>query len=131
MDLFWKASALAVICVILGLTLKKWDGNFFLLLSLLACCMLGTAVVSYMKPVITMIERLDTMGSLGDNTVKILLKIVGTGIVGEMVSLICADAGNASVGKLMEVLTSCAVLWLSIPIIDGLVNLIIEILGAV
>ena len=54
---------------------------------------------------------------------------VGIGLVVEMGSLICADAGNSALGKTLQILGAIAVLWLSIPLINSLIALLEQILG--
>lgn len=131
MDLFWKSVAAALISVILGLAVGKWEHNFSLLLSVLFCCMVGVVVASFLVPVMDLMAQLEAIGKIGNNTLRILLKVVGISFVGELVSLICMDAGNSSMAKMVGFLTSSVILWLSIPIINQFIDMLKQILGAV
>ena len=131
MDLFWKCAAAALICVILGITLKKWEQNFSLLLSIMICCMIGIVVVSFLSPVMDLLHQLVEISNISISTLGILLKVVGISFVGEIVSLICTDSGNSSIAKILGFLTDCVILWLSIPIINQFIDLLKQILGAV
>lgn len=131
MDLFWKSVAAAIISVILGLTLGKWEHVFSLLMSVLICSMIGIAVTCFLVPVIDLMVELGAMSSIEENTLRILLKVVGISFVGELVSLLCSDAGNSAMAKLLGVLTSSVVLWLSLPIIHQFIDLLKQILGMV
>jgi hypothetical protein len=56
--------------------------------------------------------------------------VIGIGILSEISALICADAGNSSLGKALQILGGTAMLWLSLPVFRTLVDLIRSILGA-
>lgn len=131
MDLFWKSAAAVLITVVIALALGKWESNITLMLSVAACSMVGMIAVSFLEPVMDLFRQLSAMSGLGKNTLAILLKILGIGFVTEIVSLICTDSGNSSLGKIMTFLSSSVVLWLSIPIINQLVDILKQILGAI
>ena len=131
MDIFIKAAAGIFIAVILGLTLAKQGKDISLLLTVLVCCMVVTAAVTYLQPVITVLERLQALGNLEQNMFQTLLKAVGIGLIAELMMLICNDAGNTSLGKTLQILATAVIVWLSIPMLDALLELIDGILGAV
>jgi len=130
-DIFIKAAAGIFIAVILGLTLAKQGKDISLLLTVLVCCMVVTAAVTYLQPVIAFLERLRTLGNLEQDMCQILLKAVGIGLIAELMTLICNDAGNTSLGKTLQILATAVIVWLSIPMLDALLELIDGILGAV
>ena len=43
----------------------------------------------------------------------------------------CTDAGNGALGKALQLLTGAVILWLSIPLIQALIELLSEMLGEV
>ena len=59
---------------------------------------------------------------------EILLKVVGIGMISQITELVCADSGNKSLGKSLQILTSALILCLSIPILDEMVSLIESLL---
>ncbi len=131
MELYWQGAAAVLLTVILGLSLGSQKKETGLLLTIAACCLVATAAMSYLGPVITFVQELQTLGQLDDGMLEILLKAVGIGLVGEIASLICTDAGNGALGKTLQLLTSAVVLWLSLPLLNALLELIQEILGEV
>jgi hypothetical protein len=48
-----------------------------------------------------------------------------------LAGLICTDAGNGALGKALQLLTGAVILWLSIPLIQALIELLSEMLGEV
>lgn len=131
MDIFIKAAAGIFIAVILGLALSKQGKDLSLLLTVAVCCMVVTAAVTYLQPVIDFLQRLQTIGQLHSDMFETLLKAVGIGLLAEIMSMICTDSGNASLGKTLEILATAVILWMSIPMLNALIELIDSILGAV
>ena len=131
MDRFWQAAAGGMIAVVLWLILSKQGKDFALVLSLLACCLILGVMGSYLEPVLDLVRRLEHLGNLQPEWISVMLKAVGIGLVVELAALICTDAGNASMGKTIQFLGTSVILWLSIPLINGLLDLITQILGDV
>lgn len=129
MEGFWQGAAAVLLAVILVLALGKQGKEAGLLLSLAVCCMLAVLAISYLEPVVALVQRLQDMTGLDSGMLQILLKAVGIGIIGEIASLICADSGNAALGKALQLLSAAVILWLSIPLIEALLELLQEMLG--
>jgi stage III sporulation protein AD len=69
------------------------------------------------------------MTKLNTDLLAVILKTVGIGIVGELATLICTDAGNTALAKTVQILTTAMILWLSIPLFESLLDLVQAILG--
>ena len=130
MEKFIKVAAGVLVALVLYLILNKQGKDFAVLISLGVCCMVVSAVLAFFRPLITFIEKLEELGNFDSDILQILLKSVGIGILTEIVSLICTDAGNASMGKSLQILASVVILWLSIPLFSDLMDMIQEILVA-
>lgn len=128
---FWQGAAAVLLAVILVLALGKQGKEAGLLLTLAVCCMLGVLALSYLEPVVALVHRLQDMTGLDSGMLQILLKAVGIGIIGEIAGLICTDAGNAALGKALQLLSAAVILWLSIPLINALLELLQEMLGEI
>ena len=128
MEKFVKVAAGVLVALVLYLVLNKQGKDFAVLISLAVCCMVISALLAFFRPIITFIEKLEQLGNFDHEILQILLKSVGIGILTEIVSLICADAGNASMGKSLQILASVVILWLSIPLFSRLMDVIQEIL---
>ena len=129
MDLFWKTSASILISLILILTLQKQSQDMALLLTTVVCVLAGIASIQTLLPVLDFLYELHTLVSMEDHFLKLLLKIAGIGLVAELVCLLCADAGNSSLGKTVHFLASSVILYLSIPILQGMLDLLQDVLG--
>jgi stage III sporulation protein AD len=129
MDLFLKAVAAALITAVIGLVLARQGKDMFLLLTLAACAMIGAVAFTYLKSVISFLQRLTDMTQLNTDLLAVILKTVGIGLIGELAGLICSDAGNAALAKSIQILTTAVILWLSIPLFESLLDLVQAILG--
>ena len=128
---FLQAAAGVLLTVILVLALGKEGKQTALLLVLAVCAMVGALAMAYLEPVIEFINKLCTVGKLNAEMLGILLKVVGIGLVGEIAGLVCADSGNASLGKVLQLLSAALILRLSLPLLEQLLDLLEQIMGEV
>ena len=126
-----KAAAGALIAAMLGIILQRQGKEYAFVLVLAVSIMGACLTVSYIKPVISFLERLREIGNLDGDVLKILLKAVGIGLIGEITATICSDSGNASLGKMLQLLSAAVILWLSMPILEQVMDLIAEVLEGV
>lgn len=129
MDTFWKAAAAVLLAVVLVPTVAKTEKDISMLLTMAVCCLVAAAAFSYLEPVLDLLWELKTLGDLSGEMLGILMKAVGIGLVAEIAGMICADAGNGSLGKTLQILASAAILYLSIPLFQAFLTLVQEILG--
>ena len=130
MNIFIKCAAGVLVAVVLILTLSKQGKDISLLLTIAVCCMVLCAAISCLQPVMDFLQRLQSIGKLDSEICTILLKAVGISLVSEIAGLICTDSGNASLGKALQVLATATILWISIPLLNELIELVDNILGA-
>ena len=129
MERFLQASAGVLAATVLWIILSKQGKEYALLLSLGACSLVLIVVFQFFQPVVELLRQLQNLGQLQPQWLNVMLKALGIGLVVEMGSLICTDAGNAALGKTMQILGAVAVVWLCIPLINSLVELLQQILG--
>ena len=131
MNEFLKIIAGVLITIVFVLVLNKQGKDFSVLLVLLVCCAVIALAVNYLQPVLDFINKLQILGKLDLQMLRIVLKAVGIGLLAEITNLICKDTGNAALGKTVEILASAVILWLMIPLLTQLIELIETMLGAV
>ena len=131
MDVFLKAAVCVLVAVVWALILAKQGKDISILLVTAVCCMVIGAAVAYLKPVLDLVDRLQSVGNINSDTLSIMLKATGIGVVAEVTGLICTDAGNAALGKTLQFLACAVILWLSVPLLNELLELLDEILGAI
>lgn len=129
MDTFFKAAALAVVCVIIYLILSKNSRDIAALLTVAACCVIAAAALGYLEPVFDFFTRLQILGNFDPQLLQILLKSTGIGILADFSVMICTDAGNAALGKAIQLLSVAIILWMSLPLFMNLIELVSKLLG--
>lgn len=101
------------------------------MLTIAVCCMIGAAALTYLRPVIEFFDNLQALGNLDTEVLRILLKCTGIAVLAEITGLICADAGNGALGKTLQLLATAVILWLCLPLLSKLMELIDNILVSV
>ena len=129
MVLFWKTLAAVFITLVLVPVLEKQGKESAVVLIALVCCIVGTGVFVLLEPVISFLHELQQAAGLDTGIMKTLLKLVGIGLMGEFVGVICTDAGCGSLGKGIQFLASALILSLTVPIMESLTELIRNRLG--
>lgn len=126
MGLYWKTIAAALLAVVMILMLRRQEIG--LVLGIAVCAMAAIAAAQYLEPVRELIASLEDMGQLDGELLTVLLKAAGIGLVTEIACLVCNDGGNASLGKVLQLLGTAVILWMSVPLFSGLLDLICQIL---
>lgn len=129
MELFLKITAGVLLSVILILTVGKWEKDIAVVLGIAVCSMTAFAAMTVLQPVADFLYELELSADLQGYSLGTLMKIVGVGLIGELVCAICQDAGNSSLGKQVQLLASVVILKLSIPMMQTLMDLIDNLLG--
>ena len=131
MDIYLKALGASMIGLLITLVLSGTGKDFSLLLGLLICAMVTTVAMYFMEPVMTLIGQLESMIPVESNLLRFLIRITGIGTVGEIAAMICADAGNSAMGKTLQMMTGITILWLALPLMQMLLDLIREIMEGI
>lgn len=129
MNVFWKTAAGILTALILWINLNKSNKDISTLITTAVCAMAILAAASFLQPVISFVKKIQGIGDLDAELVAAVLKVVGVGIVTEIATLLCKDAGNESMGKALQFVSTGVVLWLSIPVFEKMLSLLDNILG--
>ncbi len=128
MELYLQATAMVLLAVILILILGKQSRDIGLVLTMGVCCLVCIGAGIFLEPVISFLRDLQKLGSLDPNLISILLKCAGIGFLSELTGLICTDAGESALGKSLQFLSNGVILFLSLPLLRQLVNILEEVL---
>ena len=126
---YLRWAAVVLIGVILSLVIGRQSRDMSLLLTLAVCVAVCMAAVGFLEPVMELLRQLRRLGELDSEAVTILLKAAGIGLLSELAGLICADAGEGALGKALEILSSAAILWLSLPLFQQILTMIEGVLA--
>lgn len=131
MDTFFKATGVILVAIVLLSVLGHQNKSFSSLLSMGVCVMILLLCSTFLEPVAEFLGELEAIGQLPEEFVKILLKVTLICLLTEIAGLLCADSGNGSLGQTLKILSSCLILWLSLPVFRGLLDLVKSILEGV
>ena len=129
MSEFWKTTSIVLLTVILGLAVGKTERDISAVLSLVAACIAAGVAVTILEPVLDYLWELQRLCDLPEELVSVLLKAVGIALVAELSSAVCTDAGNALLGRMLQILGGAVVLSLSVPMFRTLMTIIKEMIG--
>ena len=129
MEIFWKSVGASLIALILGMILAKRSPDAATVLTLLVCCMLLGVAVRFLSPIVDYMHTLSSLGNIDRDNLEILMKATALGIISQISAMLCVDAGNSALGKGIEIMAVCAILWVSLPLLSELVELISEVVG--
>lgn len=129
MELFLRITAGVLLAAVLGIVLSRQSKDLALLLTLAACCMALLSAIRYLEPILDFLKELQALGELDGEMVEILLKAVGIALLAQIAALVCSDSGNAALGRVIELAATAVVLWLGLPLLQALMELIQRLLG--
>lgn len=124
-------TALILIGLILSMVLGRQSRDMSLLLTLAVCVLVCLGALEFLEPVTALLRELRQLGELDSEAVSILLKAAGIGLLSELAGLLCADAGENALGKVLQILSNAAILWLSLPLFRQIIGLIGEVLAKI
>lgn len=129
MDTFLRALGLVLLGVILSLVIGRQSRDISLLLSLGVCVGICAAAAGYLEPLMDFLGEIQSQAGLSREFLSVLLKCAGIGFLSELAGLICQDAGENAMGKAIQILSNAVVIFLSLPLLRQLLNLIGEVMG--
>lgn len=129
MEYFIQALIVAVIGIVLGAVIKKSHKELAILLSIACCVMIGIFVIRLFDPILSFLTRLRTMANLEKGLLAPVMKAVGIGILTQITSRICADAGESAVATLVELCGSILALYVALPLLEAVLEMVESMSG--
>lgn len=129
MELYFKGAAGILLAAVLGLALQKQEKDLSAALTAAVIAMAAVLMLRLLEPVLELLRQLEKVGNLRSDALELLLKAAGIGLTAEVAGLVCADAGNAALAKMLRLLGTAAILCLSVPMFTALLECITEMVG--
>ena len=129
MELYFKGAAGILLAAVLGLALQKQEKDLSAALTAAVIAMAAVLMLRLLEPVLELLRQLEQVGNLRSDALELLLKAAGIGLTAEVAGLVCADAGNAALAKMLRLLGTAAILCLSVPMFTALLEYITEMVG--
>ncbi len=129
MDDFIRAIVLTFVGMAAITALRKRAGEFSLLIAAVCIGALCLFAATRLKPVLELLQKLEKL--TGVDT-AILAPVVKTALIGVLTNIaagVCADCGEGSVAKMVELCGAVMALYLSAPLISAVLELLDGLLG--
>lgn len=128
MDIYLKMVGMTAVGIMLSLVLSRNSKDYSFLIAVVICCGLCISAVSFLAPIFDFLTDLE--GWIGKTAplMEVLIKAVGLSLIGETMVTICADAGHAAVGKTLQLCTTVGIIYIGIPLVKSLFELIESVL---
>ena len=123
MDTLLQVAGLGLIAVLLGLVLKKGNG-VLALLTLAACAAMTVSIVRLAEPVVSFLSELRQLAGLEPALLQPLLRTVGIGLLTQLTASVCADAGESTVARLIELCGSVLGIYTALPLLEAVLSLL-------
>jgi stage III sporulation protein AD len=124
MELMWKCAALAVSASLLGLAVRREREEQSLLLGLAAAVMILTSAIGSLKSAEELLRNAGERAGLSPALTLPVLKSLGLALLGRISAGICRDAGQAASASAVELASVCAILCVSLPLLQSLMELV-------
>ncbi len=129
MEQFAKAVAVGVLGSILAVLLRKYSKEQALLLNLATAVAIFVVFAALLKPVLSFAEELEKATGLDSALIAPVYKCVGIGLVTQLASSLCRDAGDSSIADGIGMLGTAASLYVCTPLFMAVLELIQRLLG--
>lgn len=124
-----KIAILGIVGVLLGIMLKSSKKEYELFVTLGVSLCIFYFIMSKLKLVISVINRMQDYVNLDTGYIAILIKMIGITYVSEFSANLCKDAGYQAVAGQIEMFGKLSILAISMPVILVLIETIGEFLA--
>lgn len=127
MEIF-KIFGIGIITCFLAIMVKSIKPEFYIFIVLAGSLLILFLVVKNINIIISNFSNILQRFNIDYSFFIVILKVLGIAYLTEFASSICLDTGNSSLADKIVLAGKVTVLYMSLPIITNLLNLIIEIL---
>jgi hypothetical protein len=85
---------------------------------------LGVAALGLLSPILSWVDRIQQQAGLGEDILGPVLKTMCIGVVTELGTGVCQDVGESALGKSLELVGSLGALYVLLPLLEGLLELV-------
>ena len=123
-----KIIGVGLVALILIIILKQYKPEFTIYVSIIAGAIILLMVMDKLYSIINLLSNISQKVGIGNEFLKIILKITGIAILTEFAVSICKDSGESAIASKIDLGGKIIIISISIPIITALLELVINIL---
>lgn len=125
---FAKIIGVGLLTLICYIVTKQFKPEFALLVSVVGSFLMLIFCIDMLNDIFSSISSFVELAGINNELFVSILKIVGIGYLTEFSSQLCADAGNNIVSEKIIFAGKIFILFLSLPIITSILNIITGLL---
>lgn len=126
METLWKCAAVGLTASLLGLTIRRESAEQTLLLGLSAAAMILITALRSLGAVSELLRSAGENGGLSAAMTVPVLKSLVLALIGRLAGGFCRDAGQSAVAAAVETAAVCAILCVSVPLLESLIAVIVS-----
>lgn len=120
---------IAVVCVCFILILKQTKKEYAYVLSLLVCSGIFIWLMQGLSEILDYFLRLISFSQISAVYLEVLIKVLGVGYLTQFAVTLCKDAGESAIAAKVELAGKVAVLLLSLPVFEYVLDLFGQLLA--
>ena len=119
-----RLSVLTIAAAISALVLRKYQPDYAMLITVLGCVLGAALLLTLASPLFGFLKKLAALTEKQDELLAPLLKCVGIGLLTQISSALCLDAGETALAKLTELGGSLLCILAALPLLEEVLELI-------
>ena len=123
-----KILAIGLITTFAVLVVKQFRNDFAILIGVVGSILMLILISNQVSSLFAQISEIFIKTNIDTSIISSLLKIVGIGYITEFSANICNDTGCSSIGDKILFCGKILILFMSLPIINSLVDIIVGLL---
>lgn len=117
-----------LIGLVIIIIVKQYRPEFAIYISIVCGILILIFVMDKLTNVLNLIRSVIDKTNINSSFIAILLKITGIAFLAEFAVSVCKDAGESAIASKIEIGSKVIIIFLSIPVISSLLEIIIKIL---
>ena len=123
-----KIIGVGLVALILIIILKQYKPEFTIYVSIIAGAIILLMVMDKLYSIINLLSNISQKAGIGNEFLKIILKITGIAILTEFAVSICKDSGETAIASKVDMGGKVIMVSMTIPIMAGLLETLLKIL---
>ena len=123
-----KIIGIGLVSLILIIIIKQYRPEFAIYISLIAGAIILLFALDKITGIITLLRNISEKSGINNSYLQIILKITGIAFLSEFAISICKDSGEGAIASKVELGSKAIIIFMSIPIIYNLLEVILKLL---
>lgn len=128
MDLFYKLTAVAVICSFLCVVLQKKASDHALILGILGCCIILVPLSGMVGSVVETMRSIRELAGIDPLVFAPLLKMTAIGILTQLAEAFCREGGQQTLAQSVALCGSLTAVYVCLPLVQTVLDFLKELM---